>query len=48
MEFDTHFKFRENVNTFWAPINSGATAHVAFESPRVILFPGIFGAYVTE
>ena len=27
-EFDTHFKLQENVNKFWAPMNSGATAHV--------------------
>ena len=47
-EFDTHFKWQKNVNTFWAPINSGATAHVDLESPRVILLPGIFGACVME
>ena len=47
-EFDTHFKWQKNVNTFWAPINSGATAHVDLEAPRAILIPGIFGAYVME
>ena len=27
-EVNMYFKLRENVNTFWAPLNSGATAHV--------------------
>ena len=47
-DFDTHCKLQGNVNTFWAPINSGTTSHVDLEAPRVILLPGIFGAYVTE
>ena len=47
-EFGTHFKLRENVNTFWAPINSGATAHLDLEALRAILLTGIFGAYVME
>ena len=42
-EFNTNFKLRENVNKFWAPINSGATAHMDLEFPRAILLPGIFG-----
>ena len=36
------------MNKFWAPINSGDTANVDFGAPRVILLPGIFGAYVME
>ena len=36
------------MNTFWAPINSGATSHVDLEAPIVILLPRIFGAYVME
>ena len=47
-EFNMHFKLRVNVNTFWAPINSGATAHVDLEPPRAIVLPGIFGAYIME
>ena len=47
-EFDTHFKLQENVNMFWEPINSGATAHVDLKAPRAILLLGIFGAYVMK
>ena len=39
-ELDTQFKLRENMNKFWAPINSGATAHVDLESPRESRLPG--------
>ena len=34
-----HFKLWEDVNTFWASINSGATSHVDLEAPREILLP---------
>ena len=43
-----HFKLQGNVNPFWAPNNSGATAHVDLEYPRAILIPVIFGEYVME
>ena len=36
------------MNNFWVPMNSGAADHVDLEAPRVILLPGIFGAYVME
>ena len=39
-DFDTYFKLQEKVNTFWAPINSGATAHVDLEAPRAVPLPG--------
>ena len=47
-EFDTHFKLWGNVNRFWNPINSVATAHVDLEPLRAILLTGIFGSYVMK
>ena len=46
--FDAHFKAPDNRDKFWAPANTGATAHVDLDGPRAILLPGIFGAYVME